>query len=381
MTSKERIIAVLNGEIPDRIPHGDNGFTSEFYYEVTGKKTLCYGGWDELEALWSGDRDRVVQDYVDALCTMAEIFEWDYIRVPAAPKKRDYSCCKRLDERHYQDENGRVLKFDPTVGHIACYTDFDTDMEVEDLPDPDAPFEVDDSEMDIVRGVYERVGQEKFILGRMPGEATFPYGSTVGMEEYLVRMIVDPEFVHASTKVHMARAVKYIDAFLDAGCDGVQELADYGDNRSIFMGKARYDEFIAPYLKILCDRIHAKGGYFIKHTDGFVMDLLPSFIEMGIDGWHGIQPAIGMEIKKIRERIGNRFCLWGGVDVDLMIKGTPEEIKRLVRRAVKYSPDGALVLTIGNVIEQGTKKENYLALLEQLKEIYTFPIDHDAIPD
>lgn len=381
MTSKERVRAVLNGQKPDRIPHGENGYTSDFYYEITGKKTLCYSGWDELEALWRGDRDKVVQDYVDALCTMAEALEWDYIRVPAAPKKMDYSGFKRLDEKHYSDDKGNVYKFDPSVGSIAYPENINTEMEIDDLPSIDEPFEVDDSEMDIARGVIERMGNEKFIVARLPGEATFPYLATVGMEEYLIRMLVDPDFVHASTKVYLRRMLKYCDAFIGVGCDAIQELADYGDNRSVIMGKSRYDEFIAPYLKILCDHIHALGGYFIKHTDGYVMELLPSFVEMGINGWHGIQPAIGMEIKKIRECVGDKLCLWGGVDVSALIDGTPEDIKRLVRKAVKYGAEGGLLLACGNVIEHGTKKENYLALIEQLKEIYTFPINYDAIEE
>jgi hypothetical protein len=29
---------------------------------------VAYGGWEEKEAIWSGQRDKVVADYIDAIC-------------------------------------------------------------------------------------------------------------------------------------------------------------------------------------------------------------------------------------------------------------------------------------------------------------------------
>ncbi len=48
-------------------------------------------------------------------------------------------------------------------------------------------------ELDIARGVIERLGDTTSIIGRPPVGGTFPYTSTIGMEEYLVRMITDPD--------------------------------------------------------------------------------------------------------------------------------------------------------------------------------------------
>ena len=103
MTSKERMIAALNHQEADRVPRGENAFDYTFYQEVMGRKTLCYGGWDELEALWSGNRDKVVADYIDSLVAFTKKMRWDYIRVPAAPKKKDYSGYKRIEDHAFVD--------------------------------------------------------------------------------------------------------------------------------------------------------------------------------------------------------------------------------------------------------------------------------------
>ena len=44
------------------------------------------------------------------------------------------------------------------------------------------------------------------------------------------------------------------------------------------------------------------GGYFIKHSDGNLWTILDELVETGIDGWHGIQVNIGMDMAKLKER-------------------------------------------------------------------------------
>jgi hypothetical protein len=47
-------------------------------------------GWQELEALWDGRREEIVQDYCTALVETVRALEWDYARVPVVPARREY---------------------------------------------------------------------------------------------------------------------------------------------------------------------------------------------------------------------------------------------------------------------------------------------------
>ena len=87
-------------------------------------------------------------------------------------------------------------------------------------------------------------------------------------------------------------------------------------------------------------------------------------IEAGIDGWHGIQPSIGMALPALQERYGGQLCFFGGVDVATLVAGTEQEIEEEVRIAVESTPvEGGLVLTSGNTLMVGTRYENYVAML------------------
>jgi uroporphyrinogen decarboxylase len=375
MTSKERIIAMLEHREADKVPRGENAFDSIFCEKVTGKKTLCNAGWEELEALWAGRRDEVVRDYIDATCLVAEALGWDYVRVPAAPKKKDYSGYKRIDQNVFQDGESVKYHYNPVVGNIVTPYEYKVDMTVAELGAIDAPFSVDDSEMDIARGVAERIGKTHFIIGRSPVGDSLPYLDTVGLEELMVRMITDPEFVETAGKIACRKSIRYAEAFLRAGCDGFMVTDDYADTRGLLMGKERYHRFIEPRLRELCTAVHDAGGYFIKHTDGVMWDALDSFADMGIDGWHGIQPSLGMDIRLLKEKYRGKLCFFGGVNVETMIEGTEEDIRNEVRHALEYgAPGGGLVVTCGNILEPGAKPENYRVIIEEIERNGTYPI-------
>ncbi|MGE4352931.1 MAG: hypothetical protein AB7D36_02455, partial [Oscillospiraceae bacterium] len=164
MNSKERVYTALRNEEPDRVPRGENKFDNVFFKGIMGYNTLCYAGWEEMEALWAGRRDDVIADYIDAIPALAEKLQWDYVRVPPTPKKQDYTGYKRLSERIYQNAAGKTFNFNPAVGTISMPEKFNTDMTIEELGDPSAEIIVDDSELEILRGVIDKIGRTHFII-------------------------------------------------------------------------------------------------------------------------------------------------------------------------------------------------------------------------
>ena len=239
---------------------------------------------------------------------------------------------------------------------------------------------MDPSELDILRGIVDKVGKEKFIIAHSPYGGTFPWMGTVGMEEYLIRFITDPEFCHRAAEIACRKCIAYSTAALEAGADAIMISEDWGDNKGLTMGKARFEEFILPYFRRIVDAVHARGGKLIKHSDGIMWDALDWFEDVGVDGWHGIQPSIGMYPEKLKERYGGKFCFFGGVNVETIIAGTPDDVRREVRRMVRAcAPGGGLVLACGNILEPDTKPENVFAMQDELNRIGTYPIDTAAI--
>ena len=377
-TPKERVIAALEHREADRVPTGENQIDGHLVEQILGQPTLYNIGWAEMEALWDGRRDTIVADYCTAHVEVPRALEWDYVRVPVVPVDKEYRRPQMTGQYSWLDDQGRELSMNPEVGNLIS-TPHDPAMAIDDLPDPDEPVAIDPSQFEAIRHVVGELGDTQFVIGRSPEDGTFPWDPTVGMEEFLVRMVTDPEFVHRAVEVYVNRCLAWIDAFFDAGVDAVMTTSDYCDNRGPMMGEDRFREFILPGLTRQCDAVHERGGYFIKHTDGGMWPLLDHFVDIGIDGWHGIQPTVGMDPKALKERYAGKLCLFGGVNCETLIEGPPEKAREEVRYAIEHAaPGGGLVVTNSNVVQPGTKLEHYQAARQAVHDFGRYPIETKA---
>lgn len=377
MLPKSRVIAALNNEEPDHVPTGENAVDYELVERILDHPTLYNARWRELQTLWDGGRDEIVADYGSAHVELVHALEWDYVRVPTVPPDKEYQRPTMTGPYSWIDEQGYEVHYSPEVGNIATRADT-ADLTIDDLPDPEEPFVVDPSELEAVRHVVEELGETHFIIGRSPVDGTFPFQETVGMEEFLRRMITDPEFVRRAIEVYVGRSIAYIEAMLDAGCDAIMTTDDYSDNRGPIMGPDRFREFVLPGIVRQSEAIHARDGYFIKHTDGNVWSILDALVAVPIDGWHGIQPSIGMDMRLLKERYGDALCLFGGVNCETLVEGTPDRARAEVRYAIRHAaPGGGLVVASGNVLQPGTQLENYLAARQATREYGAYPIRVD----
>jgi uroporphyrinogen decarboxylase len=374
MTPKERVIAALRHIEPDQVPTGENAVDGRLVEQILGRQTLFNMGMKELEALWDGRREEVVHDYCTAHVDLARNLEWDYVRVPFVPAATPPQRPRMTGPHSWIDPEGFEVHFNPDAGNVIVRKQF-PNLTVDDLPDPEEPFTVDTTQLEAIRYAVKELGETHFIIGRSPLDGTFPWLETVGIEEFLVSMVTNPDFVHSAIDVYVTHSIEYFKAMKDAGVDAIMTTDDYCDNRGPMMGKNLFRKFILPGIRRQSEAIHGLGLYFIKHTDGNLWDILGDLIDSGIDGWHGIQPRIGMDPALLKERFGDKLCFFGGVDCDTLIAGTPETVREEVRYAIRHAgPGGGLVITNSNVIQPGTQLENYYGMRNAIREYGRYPI-------
>jgi hypothetical protein len=360
MLPKERVVAALEFTTPDRIPIGETGIDYTITQTALGHSTLYRAKWKEYQALWQGQRDEYVESCKRDVIALAHKFEHDFVPVFLVPSRY-----KKLPEPEFISEykwrlpDGRIYEFSPvTEGHaFLCDSPQVTLDQLTDIAD-----DIDESELELVEHVVKELGDTHFIVGRI-GAGIFP-ADKYRFDFLLMGMLDQPELIHRIIEIETAYTIAAGEAMLDAGCDAIMDLSDVAGNRGSYMSPRMFREFIFPALKAQCDVARARGKYYIKHTDGNTWGILDMMIEAGIDGWHGIQPSIGMTLPKLQERYRGQLCFFGGVDVSTLVAGTEEEVAEEVRMAVESAPaEGGLVLTSGNTLMVGTRYENYLAML------------------
>jgi uroporphyrinogen decarboxylase len=71
----------------------------------------------------------------------------------------------------------------------------------------------------------------------------------------------------------------------------------------------------------------------------------------------------------VKKRFGDQLCLIGNVDVDLLARGTPAEVREVVRRNIEVAGrNGGYIVGSGNSIPEYVNFQNYLAMLQATRE-------------
>ena len=308
MTPKERAVAAFNLTVPDDIVP-----TFELQFQLSeallGKRHISDG---EMDAVTGQERDRLIKENAEIYLAEAERLDFSIIAVLWGPGKREY-----LTE---------------TFKHLR-----------------------------------NLVGDKYCLAVAADGTLGIPDGSHM-MEQ--VEWLADkPKEAHESLKSHVDGTCKHAEVMRDAGADTVLMCADYCFNAGPFLSPKMFREFVTPYLAEQIARFKELGMYTVKHTDGDIMPILDQLVEAAPHALHSIDPQARVDLKKVKELVGDKIALCGNVHCGMLHNGTIPEIIEDSKRALRDGmPGGGFFFCTSNTPFIGMPLENYLAMLEVRKE-------------
>ena len=133
-----------------------------------------------------------------------------------------------------------------------------------------------------------------------------------------------------------------------------------------FLGRFHF-----PYVKRLVDAWHEHGIKVIYHSDGNYKKSIPDLIRCGVDGFYCLEPACGMDVVELKARWPQ--MVWaGGVDgVDLMERGTPEQVRHVVQdhiRRTNVLQTGGMFVASSSEINPPIPPANFRAMVKTVWE-------------
>jgi len=372
MTSKERVYAALEGRIPDRVPYAEFAVDFDTVERLIGHETFLRAKAKSQIAFWEGRRDEVAQSWLEDHIALQRKLPLDIVTFPMAtwemPPVTDETPPRRLDAKTWEDREGRVYKLSEATQDITCVHDPVRDARVftaaEFEKDPE-PLRRDERSWQILDAVVREFKREKFICG--------PSGGSVGivllggMERGLLELAANPAAVKAATRCQLRQQNEADAVFIHPDSDAVMWAEDLGYKTGPLIGPAMFREF---FLEANKERVRNVKGKFgkkvLKHCCGNINLLMDFFVEIGFDAYQSIQPTAGMDICRLKKDYGDRIALWGGVAVEHLVGGTPEEVRADVRRAMACAkPGGRFILGSSHSVAVGTKYDNFMALLDE----------------
>ena len=309
MNSRERVLAALRHEQPDRVPR----------FEI----------WIDafLDELGGGD---AVRAYVDQ--------GQDCIMLPSINPPDSNAW------RNGVDEFGRVWQ---NGFYVSGRVDSDADLERYTPPRGylDRLFDAEHT-----AAVRARYPDHCLIYGTHIGPLTAAY-MAMGFEQFFVRIMTDAAFAHRLLENRTAWCIAQYQRAQELGAEVLVLGDDVAFRDGPMISPRMYREFVLPYHRQI---VVALDVPVIWHSDGDIRCLLPMAIEAGFVGVHGLEPAAGVDLAEVKREYGRDLALVGNLDISLLAGDDADALRCEVDRCMAQgAPGGGYMFASCNSIFAG----------------------------
>jgi uroporphyrinogen decarboxylase len=411
MNSRERVLAAMNFENPDRPPvdfggHRSSGIMAIAYHQLKkhlGIKTGDIYVYDMVQQL------AIVEEPVlDALgidvIEMGRGFlkdekDWKDWELPdGTPCKIPFYVNVKKQGEHwklYNDQGTELgiqkkgsLYFEQTnfpslekgieKDDFSDLTERFNDITWTAVPHPGAHFPLDQNGLNELKTKAKalRESTDKAIIGLFGGNMFELPQWLYRMDNYLLYMGKYPDKIIELSKklceIHLQNLEKWLSA-VGPYIDIILFGDDFGGQNRLLISPTMYRRYYKPYHKKLWTR--AKELADVKtqlHCCGSIELLLEDFIEAGIDAVNPVQiSCLGMEPEFLKEKYNKRLCFWGGgCDTrSILPKGSLDEITQHVKNQVDiFNKDGGFVFQQVHNIMANVPPENIVAMFKAIHQ-------------
>lgn len=179
----------------------------------------------------------------------------------------------------------------------------------------------------------------------------------------------NPELIH---KINSYLCDLWINLFseilLEVDVDCAFFWEDMAGRQGSLISKEMFKEFMTPYYKKITDFLNSKGiKHMIVDTDGNVDELIPLFIECGVNGMFPFEVQAGCDIVKIRKKYPE-FLIMGGLDKRVLAQ-SKEKIDIELKEKLPYMLKmGGFIPYADHAIPPDVSWENFKYYRYRIKE-------------
>jgi uroporphyrinogen decarboxylase len=383
MTGRDRLLATLNHEMPDRVP---------IIIGTTNATGMKMGAYRSLKRLLGIEApERYLYDWPElgtalldeeAMIRLGSDARSVLDRFPASV----YEAMRARDPRSpcYDDWGSGQSEVEPGLWYPGLHPlpEARAIAEIESYPWPDME---DPTRVAHVGGEVRRLAAEgSYAILGCPW-LLFPFErahAMQGLDRFLENMIAEPDFARALLWKIESLCERLMGSFLDAaggGLDIVKIGDDLGTQESLLISPAMYRDMLKPVHAALIAFIKSKTrAKVLFHSDGDVFDLLPDLVEIGVDIINPVQSGAGRmsDLGRLKKAYGKNLVFCGAMDTQRILPyGRPDEVRAEVRRVIGLlGGGGGYILSAVHTIMNEVPPENVLAMVDAAREFGAYPI-------
>lgn len=371
MTHRERVLAALRHEPPDRVPIDLGGGRASSIHLTAYRNLAAKLG---LEVPPPEILD-VMQQIAGVHASVQDALDVDIEFVNTDP-----TVLVEGDEigTHYTDEWGVTRRMPeggfwydqddgPLAGEITV-----ADIVRHPWPDPNDPART--------RGLREKMqaardGSDRAICMGVRGSIVHLSQYLRGFEDWYYDMAGDQELMGAMLDAILEVLLPVIETQLKAAgdlCDVIFLGDDIGAQNGLQVSPETYRKVIKPRHARVFEAVRrgAPDAFIAMHTCGSVVDVIDDLIEIGVQVLNPIQvSARGMGPRELKDRFGDRLSFWGAMDTQHTLPfGTEDEVRAEVRERVNVLGEGGgYILSAVHNLQPDVPTENVLAMFDEAR--------------
>jgi len=386
MTSRERLLAVLEGELPDRVP-------VSAYELVPYDRQSWYNKQPSYKPLMDMVRERTDCLYMASLPAAPFGNAADAVRgVESKPDaiNKNITTRKRRQgksqfiETTYHTPKGELKSLHRTDDDI--FTVWTIEHLLKDIDDIDKYLSFDWRQPDALdltefADVQSQLGENGIMMPTV-GDAMCDVGELFEFGRFLVfattqtnRIKYLMDFIHQRQLAHLKNVME---AGVNAGVNWKETLfricgPEYATPP--FLPPHYFPIFVTPYVKRISDILHQYGAKTRIHCHGKIAKVLDEIMKTEPDAMDPLEPPPDgdIELGQVKKQTGGKVCLFGNIEMKLLEHGQPEEVRDFVIDAMTQAKEGGrfvIMPTAAPINEPLSKKtlQNYTVFIETALE-------------
>lgn len=371
MTSRERLLCVLKGETPDRIPISP--FVQEEYLSYYFDKKDTSRLYDAVALAKELDFDLITREYVNSTPYFVQrsFPNWEvsetkgkqgnnYVRTTTITTPE--GVLKQVEAAEYNEKILSGIHFS-TVEYLIKDQD---DWELFKKYCPKREAKDDEHILERGRIAKAEVGDLGVTCPWAMGGVYNLVATYMDVQNMLCDALTDEEYYEDYMNFFADMVAEDYQVFAKSEYDAVGIQGNIANGA--IMSNEYFEEFVLPYERKALNVLIEAGKPTIYHNCGKATQLYPSYKKLGITVWETVaaDPQGDSVLAEAKEYFGNDLILSGNFDqVNYLKKATPEDVEKTAYNQMIIGKKGAhYIFSCSDYLEIGTPLENVKALIK-----------------
>jgi uroporphyrinogen decarboxylase len=193
----------------------------------------------------------------------------------------------------------------------------------------------------------------------------------MGYNDFLFNTLADKDMVMDLIKTIHEYCIREMEIYLRYPMDMMKVGSGIITTTGPMVSWEQVEELETSFIREQIGIIREAGLPVYFHIDGKVDNLIPDFIEMGVDVLNPIDPSGEVQdIYEIKSLYGNQITLSGNINIDAVLKnGSPESVRKdVIEHMARLGKGGGYIVSSSHNLHELIPVENFYAMRDAVME-------------